>query len=220
VAQTRRVLTVPFELRLLLAAKPDALSAIVTTVASRAVRWLEKHGYLRREGEEDPAENADTDSPWMRCLQGSLGLGELQRWAEHGRSEEKAEPARGSSLPEPTKRLAAQHLKFNLHAGVRVPGGLPAARERLVRYCGSPSPRAPAAVGARGWQDLLPHQGHRAGAAHDADAVHGTPCCLGTPTAPSIGALLWKSGHRTASCVFRAIVITSFAMVIGELPAD
>jgi len=24
---------------------------------------------------------------WMRCLQGSLGVGELQRWAEHGGAE-------------------------------------------------------------------------------------------------------------------------------------
>jgi hypothetical protein len=46
------------------------LEEIVTSVATRCVRWLGKHGYLRSEGEDDPAENADTDSPWMRCLQG------------------------------------------------------------------------------------------------------------------------------------------------------
>jgi hypothetical protein len=113
------------------------LEEIVTSVATRCVRWLDKHGYLRREGEEDPAENADTDSPWMRCLQGSLGVGELQRWAEHGRADENADP-RGRSLPKPTKGLGAQYLKFNLHAGVSVPGGLPAARERLIRYCARP----------------------------------------------------------------------------------
>jgi hypothetical protein len=54
----------------------------------------------------------------------------------------------------------------------------------------SSSPRAQAAFSARRWQDLLPYQKHRAGATHDADAVHGTPCCFGTPTAPSISALL------------------------------
>jgi len=113
------------------------LEEIVTTVATRCVRWLDKHGYLRSDGENDPAEHADTDSPWMRCLQGSLGVGELQRWAEHGRADENADP-RGRSLPKPTKGLGAQYLKFNLHAGVSVPGGLPAARERLIRYCARP----------------------------------------------------------------------------------
>jgi len=48
-------------------------------------------------------------------------------------------PARGRSLPKPTKGLGAEHLKFNLHAGVSVPGGLPAARERLLRYCARPA---------------------------------------------------------------------------------
>jgi len=115
------------------------LEELVTTVAIRAVRWLEKHGYLRSEGPGAPAENADTDSPWMRCLQGSLGVGELQRWAEHGRAEEDPDRARGRSLPKPTKGLGAQHLKFNLHAGVSVPGGLPAARERLLHYCAPPA---------------------------------------------------------------------------------
>jgi hypothetical protein len=114
------------------------LEEIVTTVATRCIRWLEKHSYLRREDEEDPADNADTDSPWMRRLQRSLGVGELQRWAEHGRAEQNADTARGRSLPKPTKGLGAQHLKFNLHAGVSVPGGLPAARERLIRYCARP----------------------------------------------------------------------------------
>lgn len=51
------------------------LEEIVMTVAIRAVRWLGKHGFLRSEDDEDPAANADTASPWMRCLQGSLGVG-------------------------------------------------------------------------------------------------------------------------------------------------
>jgi hypothetical protein len=114
------------------------LEEIVTAIATRSVGWLDKHGYLRREGGEDPAENANTDSPWMRCLQSSLGVGELQRWAQHGRAQENANPVRGRSLPKPTTGLGAQHLKFNLHAGVSAPGGLPAARERLIRYCARP----------------------------------------------------------------------------------
>ena len=77
--------------------------------------------------------NTDADSPWMRCLQGSLGVGELQRCVEHGGAEDNPDPARGRSLPKPTQGLGAQHLKFNLHADVSVPGGLPAARERLLR---------------------------------------------------------------------------------------
>jgi hypothetical protein len=76
----------------------------------------------------------------MRCLQGSLGVGELQRWTDHGRAEQNADPAQGRSLPKPTKGLGAEHLKINLHAGVSVPGGLPEARERLLRYCARPPP--------------------------------------------------------------------------------
>jgi hypothetical protein len=114
------------------------LEEIVTTVAARAVRWLEKHGYLRSDDDEDPTESTDTASPWMRCLQGSLGVGELQRWTEHVSAEQNRDPARGRSLPKPTKGLSAEHLKFNLHAGVSVPGGLPTARERLLRYCARP----------------------------------------------------------------------------------
>jgi Putative transposase len=38
----------------------------------------------------------------------------------------------------PSERLGAQYLRFNLHAGVSIPGGLPAARERLLRYCARP----------------------------------------------------------------------------------
>jgi hypothetical protein len=37
------------------------LEEIVTTVATRCVRWLKNHGYLRRDG-EDTVENADTCS--------------------------------------------------------------------------------------------------------------------------------------------------------------
>jgi len=114
------------------------LEEIVTTIAIRCVRWLEKRGYLRGEKEEDPAATGDTDSPWMRCLRGSLGVGQLQRWAERGRPEKIAAPARGRALQKPTQGLVAEHLKFNLHAGVSVPGGLPAARERLLRYCARP----------------------------------------------------------------------------------
>jgi hypothetical protein len=148
------VLTVPFELRLLLAAKPDALSAIgrifiqeiqrwqrqraqalivpdalflpdatgervdtlkhraptridveeiVTSVATRCVRWLEKRGYLRGEGDDDPAENADssdTDSPWMRCLRGSLGVVSYS-------AGQNAEPA-----PLASSHDAAEELRF------------------------------------------------------------------------------------------------------------
>ncbi len=110
-----------------------------TTVALRSVRWLEQHGYVREEaGGQDPSEDAEAGSPWLRCLQGSLGVGELQRWAEHGPSEQSRHRTRGRLLPKPSKGLVAEHLKFNLHAGVSVPAGLPAARERLLRYCARP----------------------------------------------------------------------------------
>ena len=108
-------------------------------------------------GDEGPTENEDTASPWMRCLQGSLGVGELQRWVEHGSAEQTRGPARARSLPKPTKGLSAEHLKFNLHAGVRVPGGLPAARERLLRYCARPPPCS----SSRAWRRWRRHRAIR-----------------------------------------------------------
>jgi hypothetical protein len=168
--------------------------SIVTIIAIRAIRWLEKHGYLRSEDDEDPAENADTTSPWMRCLQGSLGVGELQRWAEHGSPEQSRDPARRLSLPKPTKGLSAEHLKFNLHAGVSVPGGSARRTRTLAPLLCSPSPRARAALRARRRQDLLPDQGHRPSAADDTGTVPGTSCRIGAPTAPSVGAFLRSLG--------------------------
>jgi hypothetical protein len=147
-----------------------ALEEIVTAVAVRSVGWLDKHGNLRSEGEEDPAENADTDSLWMRCLQGRLGVGELQRWAEHGRTEKKSDPAQGHPLPKP-KGLGAEHPKFQSPRR-RQRARRAARRARtLAPLLRSPSPRARAALGARGRQHLLPNQGQRKGASHDADAV-------------------------------------------------
>jgi hypothetical protein len=75
----------------------------------------------------------------MKCLRGSLGVGELQRWAEHGPAEQGRGTTRGRFLPKPSQGLAAEYLKFNLHAGVSVPAGLPGARERLLRYCARPT---------------------------------------------------------------------------------
>jgi hypothetical protein len=48
--------------------------------------------------------------------QGSVG--ELRRWPERGRAEENADHALVRALPKPTKGLGAQHLEFNLHAGI------------------------------------------------------------------------------------------------------
>ncbi len=112
------------------------LEEIVTAVATRAVRWLEKHGYLRDDSSDEFAGSSEVESPWMRCLRGSLGVGELHRSAGHGHVDEGAEPGArtpGRPLPRPSKGLGAKYLRFNLHAGVSVPGGLLAERERLLR---------------------------------------------------------------------------------------
>lgn len=82
------------------------LEEIVTAVALRSVRWLEQHGHVRGEGEEDPAEDAETRSPWLRCLQGSLGVGELQRRARGAAALVKAgghdsDPTEGGHAPAP-----------------------------------------------------------------------------------------------------------------------
>jgi hypothetical protein len=105
------------------------LEEIVTATATGAVRWLERRGYLRHDA--DGSIPADADSSRMRCLRGSLGTADLQRGTEHDdeRRAERRSSARSS------KGLGTHYLRFNLHAGVSVPSGLPAACERLVRYC-------------------------------------------------------------------------------------
>jgi hypothetical protein len=156
--------------------------------------WLHRHGYLGAPREAPQHESADADSPWMRCLQGSLGVGELQRWAEHGRAEKPAPRAHESSRPKPTRSLGAQHMKFNLHAGVSVSGGLPAARERLLRYCARP----PLALDRLSVLD----DGRICYRIKDGDLVRlMTPtqfmarlAALVPATAPSIGALLRSVG--------------------------
>jgi hypothetical protein len=113
------------------------LEEIVTAVALRAVRWLERHGYLRAEEGDDLAGSSEADSPWMRCLRGSLGVGDLQRLRCPGQDDERGRNAGRCQLRQ-SKGLGARYLRFNLHAGVSVPGGLLAARERLLRYCARP----------------------------------------------------------------------------------
>ncbi len=109
------------------------LEEVVTATATRVVRWLEKHGYLGddRSGEE-------VRSPLLQCLRGCLGVGPLHR-AGPSESGDQTAP---TPPPKPRKGLAAEYLRFNLHAAVTVGPGLVAARERLLRYCA----RAPLAL--------------------------------------------------------------------------
>jgi hypothetical protein len=108
------------------------LEEVVTATATRVVRWLEKHGYLGEDAGEE------LRSPLIQCLRGCLGVGQLHRAgpSESGEQEAPRPP------PKPKKGLAAEHLRFNLHAAVTVAPGLVAARERLLRYCA----RAPLAL--------------------------------------------------------------------------
>jgi hypothetical protein len=93
-----------------------------------------------------------------------------------------------TTCPRTTRRTSTSgsmnHPRWTLHF-------TPKHASWLLR---SPSPRARAALGARGRQHLLPNQGQRKGASHDADAVYGAHCGVGTSTPPSIGAFLWSVG--------------------------
>jgi hypothetical protein len=82
-------LTVPFELRLLLAAKPEALSAI-----------------------------------------GRMFLKEIQRWQRQQAQVLGFEQAEGAAV--------SFCQRFGSSLNLNVPGGMPAARERLLRYCARP----------------------------------------------------------------------------------
>jgi hypothetical protein len=93
----------------------------------------------------------------------------------------------GSSLNRATPELQSPRRRQRARRSARRARTL----DPLLR---SSSPRARAAVRARRRQDLLPHQGYRPGATHDAGAVPRAPCCFGTPSAPSISALLRSVG--------------------------
>jgi hypothetical protein len=56
--------------------------ALTSSTVSVAV----KHGHLREDGSDDVAVSSEAESPWLRCLRGSLGVGELQRWTVAGRA--------------------------------------------------------------------------------------------------------------------------------------
>jgi hypothetical protein len=61
------------------------------------------------------------------------GCGWLQRWAGTA-GPQSLQPEHTEFAFQANSKPRVQHLNFNLHAGVSVPGGLPAARERLLRH--------------------------------------------------------------------------------------
>lgn len=111
------------------------LEEIVSAVGICVMRWLGRHGYLRDDSDDDGARAGDeSDSPWLRCLQGSLGVGDLQQLGRGG-SDGGGQRGRGAR---PCTGLSAECMRFNLHAGVSAASSCPSARERLLRYCARP----------------------------------------------------------------------------------
>jgi len=119
------VLSVPFELRLLLAAKPEALSAIGRIFVHEIQRWprqrAEALGFERVEGAavsfcQRFGSSLNLNIHWHVIVPDALFVPDatsghtvkhraptFQRWAERGRAEENADPARGRSVLPPAR---------------------------------------------------------------------------------------------------------------------
>jgi len=108
----------------------DDLRRVVGRIAARVVRWLGRKGLLDERQREDRSNMAETLTPLDGCAQIALALGGFG--------------TTGTALPlgdhddarwnRREQRFAAEHRRFNLHAGVRIPAADIEGRERLYRY--------------------------------------------------------------------------------------
>jgi len=99
------------------------LDGIVRETSARIVRWLERHGHLEPRDEMEPDALA-------ACAAAAMQRG---LFAEL--------PQRDDDKPHdiPPSHAAAEHMGFNLHAGVRMAASDDIGRERLCRYGARPA---------------------------------------------------------------------------------
>ncbi|MCH2107968.1 MAG: transposase [Polyangiaceae bacterium] len=97
------------------------LEDITYNVSVRAIRWLERKGFIQ------PEEPIEEPSLLQMCLQSSLGLGELATLSRKG------EPTRIIHRENGSVSRKVRGGEFNIHVGEPASGK--EEREQLIRYC-------------------------------------------------------------------------------------
>jgi Transposase zinc-binding domain/Putative transposase len=127
------------------------LEEIVQRVAQRALRWLDRKGYLDPRCREERPNCAEEPSALEACAQMALGPGGSFATLDEKALDDGDAPAFDQGR---TPRFSARHMGFDLHAAVRVEQGDDIGRERLLRYStpssfarwgtpAAPDPRSP-----------------------------------------------------------------------------
>jgi len=108
------------------------LERIVQRVAERVVRWLDRKGLLDISGREEERSNVpETPSTLDACAQVALATGGFGVAGSQAADAGDHDDARWSRREQ---RYAAEHKRFNLHAGVHLPATDIESREKLYRY--------------------------------------------------------------------------------------
>ncbi len=115
--------------------EPDDLEEIAFNVHQRFLRWLQRHGLLKNEAEDDDFLNEVSElSALEACAQGSLGLGNLVKKRSKPRNRNGDADEGGFEQRAVNGRVGASH-GYSLYAGNAIDADDKDGRERLLRYC-------------------------------------------------------------------------------------
>ena len=113
---------------------PDDLEDIVFNVHQRFMRWLQRHGLLKSEPDDEFSNESPELSALESCAQGSLGLGNLVKKRSKPRNNNQDADEGGFEQRAINGRVGASH-GYSLYTGNAIDADDKDARERLLRYC-------------------------------------------------------------------------------------
>jgi hypothetical protein len=110
---------------------PDDLDRIVRRVGERVIRWLDRKGLLDLGGREERPNAPEAPTSLEACTQVALASGNFGIAGPAAAEVADHDDARWIRREQ---RFAAEHERFNLHAGVYLPAADIEGREKLCRY--------------------------------------------------------------------------------------
>ena len=113
---------------------PIDLEEIAFNVHQRFMRWLQRHGLLKNETDDEFSNESPELSALEACAQGSLGLGNLVKKRGRPRTSNQGTDEGGFEQRAVNGRVGVSH-GYSLYAGNPICAGDKDARERLLRYC-------------------------------------------------------------------------------------
>jgi len=170
------------------------LERIVRRVAERVVRWLDRKGVLDISGRQEERSNVpETPSTLDACAEVALATGGFGVAASQAADAGDHDDARWSRREQ---RYAAEHDRFNLHAGVHLPATDIESREKLYRHALRPCfalERLPMLPDGRiAYRVKAPRRPPSYPPAHDASRISGARKRSHTSATISIGSLPWR----------------------------